>query len=95
MTWPVSSTLVTRVGCQTQLFSDKGFYKHLGPFMFLGRKLEFKPMPECVANPVRSQAQAFQQLQMQSHFSERNSKKYRLEKNIALNWTPPLPGLDS
>ena len=62
------------VGCQTQLFSDRGFYKHLGSVLScsLVRKYEFKPMPGCLSNPVRPQVQAAQQLQMQSHFSERN-----------------------
>jgi hypothetical protein len=38
---------------QTQLFSDKGFYEHLGsgPFVFFGRNNEINPMPGCRSNP--------------------------------------------
>ncbi|MGQ9636098.1 MAG: hypothetical protein ACUVXB_17885, partial [Bryobacteraceae bacterium] len=41
------------MGFQTQLFSDKRLYEHLGsgPFVFLGRKHEINPMPGCRSNP--------------------------------------------
>jgi hypothetical protein len=59
---------------QMQLFSDKGFYEHLGsgPFVFLGRKHEINPIPGCPSNPRPRQLQAFKGLQLQLHFSERN-----------------------
>src|SRR5205823_13375682 len=38
---------------QTQLFSDKGFYEHLGsgPFVFFDRNNENNPIPGCLSNP--------------------------------------------
>jgi hypothetical protein len=59
---------------QMQLFSDKGLYEHLGsrPFVFFGRNNEFNPMPGCRSNADRPQPQAFKDLQLSLHFSERN-----------------------
>ena len=62
---------------QTQLFSDKGFYEHLGsgPFVFFGRNNEINPMPGCPSNPARSQLQTFKGLQLPLHFWERSPKR--------------------
>ena len=59
---------------QTQLFSDKGFYEHLGsgPFVFFGRNNELNPMPGCRSNAARSQLQAFKGLLLSLHFLESN-----------------------
>jgi hypothetical protein len=49
-----SSTLVTVLGFQAQLFSDKGLDEHFGsvPFVFPGRKLESEPMRGAPETPL-------------------------------------------
>src|SRR6516162_5788600 len=66
-----------RMSFQTQLFSDKRLYEHLGSVLSYSLAGNTKLNRCCGALqiPVRPQTQAFKQLQLPLHFSETNQKK--------------------
>jgi hypothetical protein len=62
------------MGFQTQLFSDKGLYEHLGRVLScsLVGNYESKPIRGALPIPFNPQPEAFKGLQPPLHFSERN-----------------------
>src|SRR5215472_457732 len=77
---------------QTQLFSDKGLYEHLGPgpFVFLGRKHEINPLPGC---PSNSPPDAIPRLQRPSTAATLFGKEAKKVFQIAVD-DPLLPALN-
>jgi hypothetical protein len=64
------------VGCQTQLFSDKRLYEHLGSILSYSLAGNTKVTRDRGALQILAptQLQAFKGIQLQLHFTERNQK---------------------